>query len=56
MLSQNCLIAFKIVVQPPMLQQSKNNQITMFEMLKLQHPFTSFNESRKLQTNTTFNA
>jgi len=33
-----------------------NTQVTMFEMLTLQHTFTSFNESRKLQTNTAFNA
>jgi len=56
MLSQNCLIAFKIVVQPQCYHMSENNQVMMFEMLKLQHTFTSFNESRKLQTNTAFNA
>ena len=56
MLNQNYLIAFKIVVQPQRYNMSENNQVTMFEMLKLQHTFTSFNESRKLQTNTAFNA
>jgi len=42
MLSQNCLIAFKSVVQPQRYNMSENNQITMFEKLKLATAFHEF--------------